>query len=111
MTFRKYDHIKRLGHEYVYALTIGDIYVFPKLDGTNSSIWFEDGGEVGWFVQCGSRNRTLTADNDNAGFHRWAHDCINLANLYDVCQNGSPDWNIYGEWLVPHTLSPIWLYY
>ena len=103
--FRRYDHIERLGHEYVDALTIGDVYVFPKLDGTNASVWFEDGGEVGWFVQCGSRTRTLTADKDNAGFHRWAHDCINLANLYEVFQNGSNDWNIYGEWLVPHTLT------
>ena len=101
--FRKYDHVERLGNEEVESLTIGKVYVFPKLDGTNASVWFEDEGELE--IKCGSRTRTVSADKDNAGFYQWCYTPINLSKFYDIVHSGGHEWTIYGEWLVPHTLK------
>lgn len=103
MAFRRYDHVERLGHEKVEGIDVGEVYVFPKLDGTNASVWFEDGGEVGYYTVCGSRTRTLSSTSDNAGFWQWVH--MNQAPLWKVFNEGGKDWTIYGEWLVPHTVK------
>ncbi len=42
--------------------------VTEKIDGTNGLIYIADDGNM--FV--GSRNRWLSAESDNFGFHRWA---------------------------------------
>ena len=96
--FRKYDHVERLGHDEVEGLTIGEVYVFPKLDGTNSSVWFNGG-----CIECGSRTRTLSKEADNAGFLVWCHD--NYTKFLDIMAGGHHTWTIYGEWMVPHTLK------
>lgn len=105
MALRRFDHVERLGHDHVDGLTIGDVYVFPKLDGTNSSVWFENGGHVGWFTQCGSRTRTLSVTSDNAGFYVWCEQEDTQKKLWEVFNSGGKEWVIYGEWLVPHTLK------
>jgi hypothetical protein len=112
MSFRRYDHVERLGHEKVEGITIGDVYVFPKLDGTNASVWFdtpEPGGAghcsmtPSFTIGCGSRTRTLSAEADNAGFHAWVEEEQQRFN--EVAKSGGMNWTIYGEWLVPHTLK------
>ena len=103
--FRKYDHVERLGHDDVDSLTIGEVYVFPKLDGTNASVWFDDGGYVGWFTQYGSRSRTLTINGDNAGFFMWGEQEETQKKLWKVFNDGGKHWTLYGEWLVPHTIK------
>jgi hypothetical protein len=103
MEFRRYDHVERLKHEKVEGIELGNVYVFPKLDGTNASVWFEKNEEVGEYTACGSRTRTLSSESDNAGFWQWAH--TNQAPLWDVFNSGGSNWIIYGEWLVPHTLK------
>ena len=65
--FKKYMHIERFGTDEVQGIELGDCYVFPKLDGTNASLWSEDGK-----IQAGSRKRHLSIDADNAGFFEWA---------------------------------------
>ena len=103
--FRRFDHVERLGHEYVEGLTLGEVYVFPKLDGTNASVWFEPGGdEDGPHIYCGSRSRTLSAESDNAGFHRWVHEPDTSERFWEIYRDHH-NWTIYGEWLVPHTLK------
>lgn len=42
--------------------------VTEKIDGTNGIIYITDDGDM--FI--GSRNRWLSAESDNFGFHRWA---------------------------------------
>jgi hypothetical protein len=101
--FRKYDHVERLGHEEVEGLTVGEVYVFPKLDGTNSSAWFVLDNDKR-SVCCGSRTRTLAEDADNAGFWRWAHERETEEKFIEIMRC-HPGWTIYGEWLVPHTLK------
>jgi hypothetical protein len=95
MSFLKYQHLERYGNTEVEGIEVGTCYVFPKLDGTNGSVWWDDG------VKAGSRNRELALDNDNAGFMN--------AMVVDKAISGFLDSNpcviLYGEWLVPHTLK------
>lgn len=102
LSFRKYDHLERLGHRQVSGIDIGLVHVFPKLDGTNASVWFDptDG------VQAGSRNRVLSQESDNAGFCEWVHsEEDGRAEAIRVLAEDHPNWIIYGEWMVPHTLK------
>jgi hypothetical protein len=96
MSFIKYQHLERYGNTEVEGIEVGTCYVFPKLDGTNGSVWWDDGA-----LRCGSRNRELSPDNDNAGFMN--------AMVVDKAINSLLDNNpyviLYGEWLVPHTLK------
>lgn len=92
----KYQHVEKLGSDEVDGLLIGTCYVFPKLDGTNAHVWWDkDKG-----LRCGSRNRELALDNDNAGFMNWAILQEQLERL--TIETG---WHIFGEWLVPHSLK------
>lgn len=95
MSFIKYQHLERYGTTEVEGIEVGTCYVFPKLDGTNGSVWWDDG------VKAGSRNRELTLDNDNAGFMNAM--VADKAVTSFLC-NGK-DLILYGEWLVPHTLK------
>lgn len=91
----KYCHLERFGTDAVDGINIGECHIFPKIDGTNASFWW-DGG-----FQCGSRNRVLAVDDDNAGFMQWA---LLQDNLRELAQ-GNPHLRFYGEWLVPHSLK------
>ena len=97
MEFDKYQHVERLGTLEVEGLLEGRCYVFPKIDGTNASVW--SCPKKG--LQAGSRNRTLSIDNDNAGF---------LASMLQAGEilgflEAHPDKRLCGEWLVPHSLK------
>ena len=100
MQFRRYQHLERLGTTAVEGIQDGEVYVFPKLDGTNASVWLDDEGEL----QAGSRNRVLSSDNDNAGFlNEFVSKDYNnrLKALFSL----RPEWTLFGEWLVPHSLK------
>ena len=92
----KYMHLERLGTNEVDGIENGTCYVFPKLDGTNASVWMEDGA-----FYAGSRNRVLSSGADNAGFYAFAaqdHAIGEYLTKY-------PHHILYGEWLVPHSLK------
>lgn len=98
MSFTKYMHLERIGTSEVEGIEIGRTYIFPKLDGTNASVWQDEEGNI----KAGSRNRELTCDNDNAGFCKWVGDNKGLfERFFDL----NPDYTLYGEWLVPHSLK------
>lgn len=99
-TFRRYDHLVRLGHRSVEHIEIGLVHVFPKLDGTNGSVW-SDGQES---VFCASRRRVLALDDDNAGFMAWVMSDEEKARALRNFTLDYPEWIVYGEWMVPHTL-------
>ena len=70
--YKKYMHLERLGHRNCRDLETGEVYVFPKLDGTNASAWWMGGDVIGRMgVGFGSRNRQLSLDKDNGGFMQW----------------------------------------
>ena len=96
--FLKYPHLERFGTDEVDGINIGKCYVFPKIDGTNASFWWDADKQT---LACGSRNRHLSMDEDNQGFMAWAvkqQAIIELAKAH-------PDLVFYGEWLVPHSLK------
>lgn len=94
MEFKKYQHIERLGTVETNGIENGMCYIFPKIDGTNSQLWFDG------ILRAGSRNRQLELDNDNAGFYNWAIKDEAINNFFKKY----PNLRLYGEWLVPHTL-------
>jgi len=94
--FIKYQHLERFGTDEVAQIELGECFVFPKIDGTNASIWFEDGK-----IHAGSRTRHLSIDKDNAGFLDWA---LKQENLIEYFKE-NPHHRLFGEWLVPHSLK------
>lgn len=95
MEFVKYQHVERFGTIETEGIENGMCYIFPKIDGTNSQLWWNNG------LQAGSRNRQLQVENDNAGFYNWALKQNNIKNFF----NKYPEVRLFGEWLVPHTLK------
>ena len=66
MKFVKYHHVEKVGHRNVSDILEGTVRIYPKLDGTNASVWLDNEE-----IQAGSRNRQLSLDKDNAGFLHW----------------------------------------
>jgi len=97
MTFIRYPHLERFGNSGVQDIEFGVTHVFPKLDGTNASVWAETNKPL----QFGSRNRQLTLESDNAGF---ANANVSNEKLWLYFQH-NPNHILYGEWLVPHTIK------
>jgi RNA ligase len=99
MSFIKYPHLERLGNTPVNGITVGTTYIFPKLDGTNASIW-----KYGDRIRAGSRTReldTVNHEQDNAGFAKW----VSTQDQFNEFFEKYPDLVVYGEWLVPHTIK------
>lgn len=95
--FIKYQHIERFGNTEVAQIELGECFVFPKIDGTNASVWHDSNNGI----QAGSRNRQLSLERDNAGFYKWVLEQQNLSDFFKE----NPDLILYGEWLVPHSLK------
>lgn len=93
--FLKYPHIERLGSDEVDGILQGEVYVFPKIDGTNGSIWWDDG------LHFGSRGREITVDDDNQGFAALVSVDLHIADFMSYF----PSWRLYGEFLIPHSLK------
>ena len=96
--FKSYMHVERYGNSEVEGIEHGTCFVFPKIDGTNASVWLGDDGEV----KAGSRTRQLSLEADNAGFLAWALQQNASLKAYLQC---NPTHRLFGEWLVPHTLK------
>ncbi len=103
--FRKYMHIEKYSKD---TICNGLYYIFPKIDGTNGSIWVEDTGlrkvndEIVYSFRAGSRNRELTLNNDNFDFY---NKMSNNSDNYIEFFINYPNIILYGEYLVPHTLK------
>lgn len=101
MEFSKYQHIMKLGTDEVDGILNGTVYLFYKIDGTNSQVFLKDDGSLGY----GSRNREIAAQDDNAGFAAAMEGDGPLKAEFLSILGEHPTWTIYGEWLVPHTLK------
>lgn len=97
MIFNKYQHIERFGTDEVAGIENGECYVFPKIDGTNGSVWLGDDG----LVHAASRRRELSAEDDNHGFCKMIV-CDENIRRYLI---DHPDRRLYGEYLIPHSLK------
>lgn len=94
MEFKKYIHIERFWVDEVLDIELWEVYIFPKIDWTNGSVWYND------WIQAGSRNRQLTLDADNAWFYDYALKSDKIKKYLDK----HPTHRLYWEWLVPHSL-------
>lgn len=97
MEFRKYQHIERFGTDEVQGIELGISYIFPKIDGTNGSVWRDNEGDL----KAGSRKRELSLEDDNAGFCAYVLDKTGIAEYLEK----HPTHRLFGEWLVPHSLK------
>lgn len=95
--FFKYQHVGKLGTQETEGLLEGECYIFPKLDGTNASVWFSE--KKG--IQCGSRTRLLSEGADNASFWKFVNNSTDLIAFFYKY----PNLRLFGEWLVPHTIK------
>lgn len=96
MKFEKYQHIERLGTDATDGILDGMVYVFPKIDGTNTSVYLNDAGEV----EVASRNRVLNIHDDNQGVCNY----VLSQPKFKAYLERHPNHRLFGEWLVPHTV-------
>ncbi len=96
MEFNRYMHIERVGTDEVENIEFGLCYIFYKIDGTNGSVWLDNG-----VIKAGSRNRELTLEKDNAEFYK---SILRDERIKAYLQN-HPSHRLYGEWLVPHSIK------
>lgn len=97
MDYKKYQHVERLGTDAVEGILDGEVFVFPKLDGTNMTIFLGDDGEV----KAGSRNRQLSLGWDNAGSYAY----VLGEEKFKKYLEKHPTHRLYGEFLVRHTIK------
>lgn len=93
--FRKYDKIHRLGKDEVEGILEGTCHIMEKIDGANLSIWKDDGK-----IHVGSRNNDVTEKGFN-GATEYVFGHVGIQELLDA----HPEYHLYGEWLVRHTID------
>lgn len=94
MQFKKYQHVERLGTPATEGILNGTVYIFSKLDGSNTSIYLNDKGQV----EVASRNRVLHEGHDNAGALAY----VVSRKKFKGYLRKHPNHRLFGEWLVPH---------
>ena len=100
MQYKSYMHVEKWGKEEVEGIELGDCYVYPKIDGTNSVLFMGDDGEI----KAGSRTRQLSLGSDNAGFYSAVLDQGQFKGIKALLKD-HPNYIAFGEWLVPHTIK------
>lgn len=94
--YHSFLHVERLDETKinVSAFLNGTIYIFPKLDGTNSCVWADELGNI----HCGSRKREISLDHDNADFMLFFTTDKSTEKLRNFLIE-HPYYIVYGEWL------------
>ena len=95
LEFKSYQHIEKIGREECEGVLNGTVTIQPKIDGTCSVVWLEDGE-----VHAGSRKRELSLEADNAGFYAMIREDHNIEGYLKA----HPNHYLFGEFLVPHTI-------
>lgn len=114
--YKSYIHVEAL-NKYPDYLN-GEVYITPKLDGTNACVYWENGE-----IKTGSRKRAINIDSDNAGFALWVltsknEEAIALRDFFTDPEY--QNWIIYGEFgvgsaatikrYIPGTASQLWIF-
>ncbi len=103
--FKKYEKIisledfRGIPKEEVEGILDGKCYIWEKIDGANLSIWMED-----WEIFVWSRNTVVWTWEIKSWF-RGAVEYINNHKGIKKFLNKYPNYRIYWEWLVPHTIT------
>lgn len=93
--FRKYEHVERFDSPEVEGILAGKCWIFPKMDGTNASVWMDCNGDI----LCGSRNRELSVEDDNAGFCGWMYSEGEEQQAIVDFLDENNYMRLYGEWM------------
>lgn len=96
MDWHKYQHIERLNTDEVEGILDGKVYIFSKLDGTNTGVYLDETGNV----RVNSRNRLLSEDDDNAGACAY----VLAQDKFKKYLNKHPNHYLYGEFLVKNRI-------
>lgn len=91
--YTSYTHIRRLDTDDCSGILDRKVEISAKVDGTNSSVWMEDGQ-----IHCGGRKREISKEKDNAGFWAFCHSGKGEASMLEKCLAVHPNYIIYGEW-------------
>lgn len=97
ITFVKYPKIHRLGKDETIGILDGEVIIQEKIDGANTSIWMDKDG----VIRTGSRTRELPAEETFNGFNEYVKDNKAIQRVFAI----NPEFILYGEWLVRHTLQ------
>jgi len=92
--FIKYPKIHRLGVDENDGILLGDCFIQEKVDGANTSIWLEDGE-----IKMASRNKEITE-----GFNGFCDYVLVQMGVSRLLKD-HPEYRLYGEWLVRHSIS------
>lgn len=96
MGYKSFLHVERIDKEEIIGLLDYPVYVSPKIDGTNSVVYWDSDNDC---IGAGSRKRAISIENDNAGFAAWLKsDSEEAMRLCRTAYNW-PGCIIYGEWL------------
>lgn len=95
MEFIKYPKVHRLGKEEVEGILEGFCSVQEKIDGANTQIWKDDGGNI----HTGSRSQEVTE-----GFNGFVEYVQNNEPIKKLLED-HPTYHLYGEWLVKHSIT------
>lgn len=97
MLFNKYMHIERFGKSNkIEGIERGTCYIFPKIDGSNASVWSEKG-----VICVGSRNEVCSEKHNGKGLYQAVKNDKEIEKL--LLDNSKL--RLYGEYLIPHTLK------
>lgn len=90
-------HIERFGKSNkIKGVELGKCYIFPKIDGSNASVWLENGE-----ICVGSRNDVCSEKHNGKGLYQAIQRDENIKTFL----NHYPNYRLYGEFLTPHTLK------
>ncbi len=93
MDFKKYNKIYRIGTEETEGILGGICHIQEKVDGANTQIWFQEG-----FIRVGTRSHQITE-----GFNGFVDYVMTNEPIKKLLAD-HPDYRLYGEWLVRHTI-------
>ena len=102
MTFIRYMHVERLAENNteIDGILDGKIYVYPKLDGSNHCVWWDDDRGA---MRCASRNQVLTSEYDSTKFvHTYV---IPNMDKLEFLVRDNMKLTFYGEFMRPHVIK------
>jgi len=95
----KYQHIDRIDSEEVEGILEMDrIFVMPKLDGANASVFLDESGQL----RVGKRSTIIAVDDDFRGLYEYVNQ---YKDNYRAFFKEYPNHIIYCEWLIKHSIG------
>lgn len=102
MFFKRYQHIEKFGTDETDGILDGQVHLFPKIDGTNASVFLNDDGHLAF----GGRRGLVLSSQDNYKFIKYFNDNPSIKKRIVSMLKSLPKRTIiYGEWLIPVTIK------